>query len=39
MQGWLGLSQREDQSDQYVKQDIRRYVEDLQDMLKTYKTC
>ena len=28
MQGWLGFRQRDDQTDQHLKQDTRSYVED-----------
>ena len=38
MQGWLGLMQCEDQSDQHLKQDIGIYVEDLQYMLEVQDT-
>ena len=31
MQGWLGLRQRGDRSDQHLKQDIMSYLEDLED--------
>ena len=38
MQGWLELRQRGEQSNKYLKQDIRRHVEDLQDMLEVQDT-
>ena len=31
MHGWHGHKQNEDQSDQHLKQDIRSYLEDLED--------
>ena len=34
MQGWLGLRKHGDRSEQYLKQDIRNYVENLQDTLE-----
>jgi len=32
MQGWLGLGQRGDQSDQRLKQDIRSFLDGIQIM-------
>ena len=34
MHDWIALRQRGDQSDQHLKQDIRNYVQDLQEMLE-----
>jgi hypothetical protein len=36
--GWLWERQHEDRNDQHLKQDIRSYVKDLQDMLEVQVT-
>ena len=34
MHDWIALRQRGDQSDQHLKQDIRNYVQEVQEMLE-----